>query len=102
MNTVVLVLLALTTLVAVQALGNLLVVALVVAPGAAALQLSRRLVPALVMATALAIAAGVGGIYVSHYADLAAGASIALVAVALFAIAAMVGARPRGRRGALA
>lgn len=79
-------LLALTTLVAVQALGNLLVVALIVAPAAAALRLTRELSRTLAVSALLAVAAGVGGLYVSYYLDLAAGASIALLAVGLFAL----------------
>ena len=83
-----------TILVAVQALGNLLVVAIIVAPAAAALRLCGRLLPAMVCAGGLAVAAGVGGLYLSHYAELAAGASIALCAVATFALAL-----PAGRPG---
>ena len=79
--------LAITILIAVQALGNLLVVAILIAPGAAALRVCGRLEPALVLAGAFAVAAGVAGIYVSYWADLAAGASIALAAVAIFALA---------------
>ena len=96
-----LVLLALTTLVSVQALGNLLVVALIIAPAAAALRLATRLAAALGLAAALAALAGVGGLYVSHYLELAAGASIALVAVALFVLSLPLG-RGRGRRPARA
>ena len=82
-------LLALTTLIAVQALGNLLVVAIVIGPAAAALQLCDRLVPALATAAAFAVAAGVAGIYLSYWAELAAGASIAICAVATLGLAAV-------------
>lgn len=82
-------LLALTTLISVLALGNLLVVAIVIAPAAAAVQLCNRLLPTIASAAALAIIAGVAGIYLSYYADLAAGASIALCAVAMFVLAAL-------------
>lgn len=93
-----LVLLAATTLVAVQALGNLLVVALIIAPSAAALRLSSRLPASLGLAVVLAAAAGIGGLYVSHYLKLAAGASIALVAIAIFAASLPLGSvRPRRR-----
>jgi ABC-type Mn2+/Zn2+ transport system permease subunit len=78
--------LAVTTLVAVQALGNLLVVALVIAPAAAALRLTARLGAALALASGLTIAAGIGGLYASYYLDLAAGGSIALAAIAIFAL----------------
>lgn len=89
-------LLALTTLIAVGALGNLLVVAIVVAPAAAALRLCSRLVPALICAGALAAAAGVAGLYLSYYADLAAGASIALCAVATWVVALLLVRRSLG------
>lgn len=94
-GTIVLVLLAATTAVAVQGLGNLLVVALLVAPGAAALALARRLVPALVLSVALAAAASVAGLLLSFHAGTAAGASVALCAVALAAGGAGI-ARVRG------
>jgi ABC-type Mn2+/Zn2+ transport system permease subunit len=79
-------LLGAATLVAVQALGNLLVVAIIVAPAAAALRLRARLLPSMLTAAALAVGSGVAGLYVSHYAELAAGASIALCATAVAGI----------------
>lgn len=82
----VLVALAATTLIAVEALGNLLVVAILIAPGAAALRLAPRLPAALAISSAIGVACGIGGLYISHYLELAAGASIALVAVAAFAL----------------
>lgn len=77
-------LLALATLVAIQALGNLLVVALLIAPGATALTLARSLPRTLVVSALLAVAAGIAGLYASHYLEVAAGAAIALAAVAVF------------------
>ncbi|UJA19939.1 metal ABC transporter permease [Thermoleophilia bacterium SCSIO 60948] len=82
-------LLAATTLVAVTALGNLLVVALIVAPAAAALRLSRRLGGAVAISTALAILSGVAGLYASFYLDVAAGAAIALSAIVIYVLAAL-------------
>lgn len=79
-------LLALTVATAVQALGNLLVVALIVAPAAAARRLTQRLLPALLLSSALAAAAGVVGLYASYYLELAAGAAVALAAVLTFAL----------------
>lgn len=93
-------LLAATTLVAVQALGNLLVVAIIIGPAAAALRLRADLGGALRVAALLAALAGVGGIYLSYYAELAAGASIALVAVVVFGLTLPLGARRRGPRPA--
>jgi ABC-type Mn2+/Zn2+ transport system permease subunit len=81
-----LVLLGVTTVAAVQALGNLLVVALVIAPAATALNLVARLTAALALAAGLTAVAGLAGLYVSYYLDVAAGASVALCAIALFAL----------------
>lgn len=79
--TALLVLLGVGTVAAAPGLGSLLLVALIVAPAAAALRLTRRLSRALAIAALIAAAAGVGGLALSYYADLAAGASIALCAV---------------------
>jgi ABC-type Mn2+/Zn2+ transport system permease subunit len=89
-------LLALTTVATVRGLGNLLAVALVLAPGATALNLTRRLAPALAAAAALAALAGIGGLLVSYHWQLAAGASVALCAVALFAVSLAVSPREAG------
>lgn len=76
-DAVLLVLLALAVLVAVQGLGNLLVVAILVAPAAAARLLTRRLAPMTALAVVLGALAGIAGLYLSYYARIAAGASIA-------------------------
>ena len=87
-----LVLLALTLLVAVQGLGNLLVVAVLVAPAAAARALARRMPAMMALAAAIAVLAGCGGLYLSYYAGTAAGASIAAVLVASYAVAQLAAA----------
>ncbi len=86
-----LVLLAVTTVAAVQGLGNLLLVALVLAPATAALNLTRRLPGALALSAALAAAAGAAGLIVSYRLEIAAGASVALCAVALSGLALVRG-----------
>lgn len=91
-------LLAAAILLAVTALGNLLAVAILIGPAVAALRLCSRLLSALVVAALLAILSGVAGLYLSYFADLAAGASIALCAIASALVAlALQGA---GRGGA--
>ena len=90
-----LVLLAVAVLIGVQGLGNLLVVALVLAPAAAALSLVARLAAALALSVLLAALAGVAGLLVSYHLELAAGASVALCAVALAGLALLV---PRAGR----
>lgn len=81
----VLVLLSLTVVAAVEALGSLLVIALVAGPAAAALRLATGLRAALALAAALAALAGIAGLYASYHLDVAAGAAIALAAVLVFA-----------------
>ena len=76
-------LLAVTTVAAVQGLGNLLLVALILAPAAAALNLAQRLPAILAVAAGLAAVAGIAGLVISYRFGLAAGASVALCAVAL-------------------
>ncbi|MEA2480464.1 MAG: hypothetical protein QOJ07_2386 [Thermoleophilaceae bacterium] len=88
-DTVLMLLLALTVLVAVQALGNLLVVAALVAPAATARLVARRVVPMMVVAAVVAIAGGVAGLYLSYHAGTAAGASIAAALVAAYALVAV-------------
>jgi ABC-type Mn2+/Zn2+ transport system permease subunit len=82
------VLLAVAVLVAVRGLGNLLVVAALVGPAATARTLTRRVVPMVATACAIGVGAGVGGLYLSYYANIAAGAAIAGLLVLVAAIAA--------------
>jgi ABC-type Mn2+/Zn2+ transport system permease subunit len=78
-----LVILGVAAAAAAQGLGNLLLVALILAPAAAALRLGRRLGAALAISVLVGAAAGTGGLLLSFHAELAAGASVALCAVAL-------------------
>ena len=75
-----------TTVAAVQGLGNLLLVALILAPAAAALNLASRLPHVLALAAALAVLAGVAGLVVSYELEIATGASIALCAIGTSAV----------------
>ena len=81
---VLLVLLAVCTVAAVRGLGNLLVVAMILAPAAAALNVAARLPVALPLAALLAALAGVLGLIASYHFEVAAGASVALAAVMVF------------------
>jgi ABC-type Mn2+/Zn2+ transport system permease subunit len=85
-----LVLVALALLIAVQGLGNLLVVAVLVGPAACARALTHRMGPMMAMAAAVAVLAGCGGIYLSYYAGTAAGASIAATIVGVFCATRLV------------
>jgi ABC-type Mn2+/Zn2+ transport system permease subunit len=86
-----LILLAITTVAAVQGLGNLLLIALILAPATAALALTNRLPQALTLAAGLAALAGAAGLLVSYRLEIAAGASVALCAVALSGLALVRG-----------
>jgi len=95
-DTALLVMIALAILVAVQGLGNLLVVAVLIAPAATARLLARRVAPMMGLSAALAVAAGIAGLYLSYYANTAGGASIAGVMVALYlGVLAATSLRPR-------
>jgi ABC-type Mn2+/Zn2+ transport system permease subunit len=87
-DAVLLVLLAAVLLVAVRALGNLLVVAVLIAPAAAARLVARRMAPMLLVAAGLAVLAGWSGLYLSFHAETAAGASVAAALVASYAAVA--------------
>jgi ABC-type Mn2+/Zn2+ transport system permease subunit len=93
-----LVLLAAGIVVAVQGLGNLLVVAVFVGPAAAARRLSDRMLPMMLLAAGLAVLAGVGGLYLSYYAGTAGGASVALAIVAVYALSWPAGRLRLSRR----
>jgi ABC-type Mn2+/Zn2+ transport system permease subunit len=94
-----LVLLGLAIVVAVQGLGNLLVVAVFVGPAAVARQLSDRIGPMIAIAVATAVLAGLAGLYLSYYAGTAGGASVALAIVAAYLLSLPAGylrTLPRG------
>jgi ABC-type Mn2+/Zn2+ transport system permease subunit len=93
-----LLLVAAALLVAVQGLGNLLVIAVLVGPAACARALTRRMPAMMAAAAAIAVVAGAGGVYLSYYARTAAGASIAAVIVAAYAVILAASALHRRRR----
>jgi ABC-type Mn2+/Zn2+ transport system permease subunit len=79
-----LVLLGAAIVVAVQGLGNLLVVAVLIGPAATARLVAHRMRSMMAVSTAVAVLAGAAGLYLSYYAGTAAGASIAAVLVVCF------------------
>jgi ABC-type Mn2+/Zn2+ transport system permease subunit len=95
LNTLMLVVLALTVVVGFRVVGALLVLGLLIAPPAAAAILTRRLPAMMAASAAIAAASGPIGLLISWHLDLAAGASIVLVAVAAFGIALALRPAPR-------
>jgi ABC-type Mn2+/Zn2+ transport system permease subunit len=92
-------LLAAALAVAVQGLGSLLVLAVLVAPAVAVRGHASTPARGMAAASVVAVAAGVAGVYASHLLSTAAGASIALALCAAAAIGAALPARQAGRSG---
>jgi manganese transport system permease protein len=80
-------LLALTVVVALQAVGVVLVVAMVIIPGATAYLLTDRFARMLVIAPSIAAVCAVVGIYASYYLDAASGGMVVLTMGVAFALA---------------
>jgi ABC-type Mn2+/Zn2+ transport system permease subunit/Mn-dependent DtxR family transcriptional regulator len=88
-------LLSATIVASLQAVGLILVVAMLVTPGATALLLTSRLSTMMAVSAAVGLLSAVGGLYGSYYVDVASGPAIVLVASACFALA-FLGAPRRG------
>jgi ABC-type Mn2+/Zn2+ transport system permease subunit len=82
-----LVLLAFTVVMGIQAVGVILINALLVTPAAAATLLTDRLPRMMMLGSVIAVFSGVIGLYVSYYADVPSGAAIVLTSTAFFAVA---------------
>ena len=97
---IVLAMLALTTVVAIQTVGVVLVLALLVTPGAAASLVSRRLRNIIVLSLVLAIGATIVGFYGSYYLDLSSGPSIVLALTIEFVVCSLIGLMQKRFRSA--
>ncbi len=81
---VLLIMLALTVVVALQAVGVILVTAMLITPGATAFLLTRRFPAMLGTASGLAVFSGIAGTYLSFHLDTATGGMIVVCQAALF------------------
>ncbi len=81
------VLVAITTVASLKAVGIVLVLALLVTPAAAGNLLARRLPAIIATSVAVALLSTISGLYLSFYLDLPTGPSIVMVATGLFALA---------------
>ncbi len=79
-----LVLIALTIVIALQTVGVALMVAMLTTPAATAYLLTKRMAPMMAIAALLGAVAGVVGLYLSYYISVASGAAIVLVSTAMF------------------
>jgi manganese/iron transport system permease protein len=82
-----------TIVMSLEAVGNVLVLALLITPAATARLLTDRLWTMTLLASALGCAGSVAGLYVSYACDLAAGGSIVVVLTGLFALAWLLAPR---------
>ncbi|OZC82789.1 hypothetical protein CH274_07200 [Rhodococcus sp. 06-418-5] len=86
-SAVMLTLLALTTVVALQAVGVILVVAMLITPGASAYLLTHSFGRMLVLAPLVSVGCALVGIYASFYLDVSSGGSVVLTQGLVFVLA---------------
>lgn len=86
MRILLLAVLAVTSVVALQVVGVILVVAMLIIPGATAHLLTDRFRNMLIIAPSAAVASSLVGIYVSYWADVSPGGMIVLVQGAVYAL----------------
>jgi manganese transport system permease protein len=86
-------LLALTVVVALQAVGIVLVVAMLITPGATAYLLTKRFDRMLWLAVLVTAVASVAGVYGSYYLDVSTGGAVVLAQAVAFLLAYLFGSR---------
>ncbi len=103
LNNLLLVLIAVTIVVALQVVGVALMLAILVTPAATASFLTRRLPSMMLVSAIIGVFSGVTGVYASYYLNIASGPAVVLVATAVFLVVlALVAARGRVGRSAVA
>lgn len=81
-----LLLLSLTIVISLQTVGNVLVLAMLVTPAATARLLTTRLGPMIAVSSVVGAASGLAGLYISYFQGISSGASIILMATAIFLV----------------
>ena len=92
-----LVLLSLTVVAGVQAVGVVLISALLITPAAAASLVTSSLPRMMAISAAIAVFSGIAGLYASYFFDVASGAAIGLSCTACFGVASVVRVMRQGR-----
>lgn len=77
-------LLSMVVVIALQAVGVILVISMLITPAAAALQVTRSFSGAMLAAAIIGVASGVAGLYLSYHFNLPSGPVMALVAFSFF------------------
>ena len=90
MDYVLLGILALVIVLSVQAVGIVLVLAMLVVPAATAYLLARRFVNIMLLGSLLGIVAAVTGLYLSYHFNLPSGPAMSLTAIGMFTLSALV------------
>ncbi len=85
-----LILLSLTVVAGIQAVGVVLISALLITPAAAASLLTRSLPRMMVISATIAVVSGIVGLYASYYLDVASGAAIVLACTTCFIVASAI------------
>jgi len=86
-------LIAMTIVVSLQAVGIILVVAMLVTPAATAQLLTQRFGRLMAIAAAIGVVAPIGGLYLSFWLNTASGATIVLVETGVFLVVLVAGPR---------
>jgi manganese/iron transport system permease protein len=84
-NTSMLVLIALTVVLAIQVVGTILVVSFLVTSSSTARLLTTRVTPMMIVGSAIGVACGVVGLYLSYFLGTPAGAMVVIVNTLVFA-----------------
>ena len=100
LNYLLLILIAVTIVVALQVVGVALMLAILVTPAATASFLTRRLPSMMAVSAVIGVFSGVVGVYASYYLNIASGPAVVLVATLIFLI--VLAATAVRRRGTLA
>ena len=99
LDNLLLILIAVTIVISLQAVGIVLVVAMITTPAATAQMLVQRFGKMISTAALIGVVSAVAGLYLSYAFDLASGAAIVLVETALFLLVLLLTSL-RGRRAA--
>ncbi len=98
LNYLLLLLIAVTIVVALQVVGVALMLAILVTPAATASFVTRRLPSMMALSAVIGVVSGIVGVYASYYLNIASGPAVVLAATAIFLIVLALTAA-RGRRG---
>ncbi|MHB1407037.1 MAG: metal ABC transporter permease [Desulfitobacteriaceae bacterium] len=96
-----LIMIAITVVIAAQTVGVILVTALLVIPAASGYQWTNSLKYLLVLSVIFGLTSSVVGLYLSYYLNIASGASIALTAASIFLLSFLLAPGRRGLKRSL-